>query len=278
MLKKGFFILMALLMASGCGADREKVKGSSKEEPQVQTKESSVQEKLEITGDVTVASDAAVFDLKAKNVSQEQLSLTFHSGQEFEVVVMDGQGEEVYRYSAGKMFTEAIKTISLDPGKTLAWQDKWVFPEEVQGGSFKVKMFVTSRKINDKEVEIGTLSTTTNFTLPETDNQSKNTSEQQAFRNVSVSGGEGSYTITGEAQVFEGTFFYTVDDGHNYIVEEKMVQVKEGGPGWFPFQFEVSIPPEKLPENGTLNLTLYERSAKDDSIVNEYSVALDQFK
>jgi hypothetical protein len=77
--------------------------------------------------------------------------------------------------------------------------------------------------------------------------------------------------------VFEGSFHYTVDDGHNYIIDEQVAHVKQGAPEWSPFELNLSIQSEKWPENGTLTLHLYERSEKDGNVIHSYDVALEQF-
>lgn len=102
-------------------------------------------------------------------------------------------------------------------------------------------------------------------------------SESTAFRNITVSGEDGEYVVNGEARVFEAVFFYTVEDGHDYIIEETKVTANEGAPAWSPFELKLSIPEEQLPINGTLTLELYEKSAKDGSAINETFVELQEF-
>ncbi|TLS49241.1 hypothetical protein FE782_26810 [Paenibacillus antri] len=97
-----------------------------------------------------------------------------------------------------------------------------------------------------------------------------------AFRNVVVSGSAGSYTIRGEARVFEATMQYAVSDGHRYLFE-KTVQVNEGAPAWSAFELKVDVPASQLPVNGTLMLELFEYSAKDGAKVNIWAVPLEGF-
>jgi hypothetical protein len=97
-----------------------------------------------------------------------------------------------------------------------------------------------------------------------------------AFCNVEVSGSGGQYTVTGEARVFEAVMNYTVEDGHNFIVED-FYMLDEGAPSWSSFTLELDIPQVKLPDNGTLTLELFEYSAKDGSKINVISVPLETF-
>ncbi len=98
--------------------------------------------------------------------------------------------------------------------------------------------------------------------------------ENQAFRNITVSGSQGTYVVTGEARVFEANFQYEVEDGH-YIFLEGSANASEGGPDWGTFTININIPEGDLPEYGTLMLILFEESADDGSRVNELPVVLE---
>ena len=100
--------------------------------------------------------------------------------------------------------------------------------------------------------------------------------ENQAFRNISVSGSSGNYVITGEARVFEATVQYEVEDGH-YIYVEGFVTASEGAPGWGTFTINIDIPEADLPDNATLMLILFEESAQDGSRLHEMPVVLEVF-
>ncbi|HHW39107.1 MAG TPA: hypothetical protein GXX18_18045 [Bacillales bacterium] len=102
-------------------------------------------------------------------------------------------------------------------------------------------------------------------------------SESTAFRNISVAGKNGEYVVNGEARVFEAVFLYTVEDGHDYVIEETQATANEGAPAWSPFELKISIPEDQLPMNGALTLELYEKSAKDGSVINETFVKLEEF-
>ncbi|WP_162848386.1 Gmad2 immunoglobulin-like domain-containing protein [Paenibacillus nanensis] len=97
-----------------------------------------------------------------------------------------------------------------------------------------------------------------------------------AFCHVKVSGSGGTYTVTGEGRVFEAVMAYAVEDGHNYLLES-FHTLDSGAPAWSPFQLEIVIPEEQLPENGTLILELFEYSAKDGSKINTLIIPLETF-
>ncbi len=98
----------------------------------------------------------------------------------------------------------------------------------------------------------------------------------KAFRNILVSGSHGTYTVAGEARVFEATLQYEVEDGH-YIFQEGFETASTCGPDWGIFTINIHIPEENLPQYGQLRLILFEESAKDGSRINELSVPLETF-
>lgn len=100
--------------------------------------------------------------------------------------------------------------------------------------------------------------------------------QNNAFRSIAVNGKGGSYTVTGEARVFEATMSYSVEDGHYYLLEGN-VNLDAGAPAWSPFKLDIAIPKQQLPLNGTLMLELYEISAKDGTRINVLSVPLERF-
>lgn len=104
----------------------------------------------------------------------------------------------------------------------------------------------------------------------------KNPIINQAFRDITVSGAQGNYVITGDARVFEATIQYEVEDGH-FIFSKGFVTASEGAPGWGIFTININISKEKLPKNGSLSLILFEESAKDGSRMNELIVPLETF-
>lgn len=115
---------------------------------------------------------------------------------------------------------------------------------------------------------------------PENDTESTTReveTEGEAFRNVTVSGENGAYTIEGEARVHEGSFIYTVEDGHYVLVEPTSVQVVEGAPAWSSFEIEIDISEEDLPTYSSLTLTVFEESAEDGSPVHVNHLLLQKF-
>ncbi|MGH7663921.1 MAG: BsuPI-related putative proteinase inhibitor [Gemmatimonadaceae bacterium] len=63
--------------------------------------------------------------LHVTNRSGGQLELRFPSGQTHEFLVLDPVGREIWRWSEGRMFTQALKTHLLNDGETVTYTEEW---------------------------------------------------------------------------------------------------------------------------------------------------------
>ena len=115
-----------------------------------------------------------------------------------------------------------------------------------------------------------------NETLKRVEITHGNPTQNVAFRNVSITGSQGDYVVTGEARIFEATLQYEVEDGHNVLLAG-FETASAGAPAWGTFTIDIDIPEADLPENGTLTLILFEASAKDGTPVNQLYVPLETF-
>lgn len=66
-----------------------------------------------------VAGDTVWWAFEVENVTSEPIDLVFTSGQKGEVVLTQN-GVQKYRWSADKVFTEAIETVVLGPGESVS--------------------------------------------------------------------------------------------------------------------------------------------------------------
>ncbi|MFN8570756.1 MAG: BsuPI-related putative proteinase inhibitor [Gemmatimonadaceae bacterium] len=74
--------------------------------------------------DVAVG-DQVEFVLHVTNKAQKRLELTFPSGQTYDVTVLDSLGREVWRWSEGRMFTQALQNKVLEADETMSVQAEW---------------------------------------------------------------------------------------------------------------------------------------------------------
>lgn len=94
----------------------------------------------------------------------------------------------------------------------------------------------------------------------------------ERFRNVKADRiSDTQFRITGKARVFEATFNWVIEDGHEEL--QKGYQMTDAGaPEWGNFNFTVNA--VKKRRNSTLHLLLFESSAKDGSRLSELPVLL----
>jgi hypothetical protein len=99
--------------------------------------------------------------------------------------------------------------------------------------------------------------------------------ENLVFKKVVVSGDSGSYRVVGQVKSQNGSFYYTVEDGHHQQIQETRKEISGDATEWSTFVLELKIPEELLPQNGTLMLNLYERN--NGAIVHNYPAVLEKF-
>jgi len=59
------------------------------------------------------------FALDVTNPTKKDVELTFPDGQTHDFVVLDSVGREVYRWGAGRMFTQSVQNRTIDGGETM---------------------------------------------------------------------------------------------------------------------------------------------------------------
>ena len=122
-------VLMALLLLAGCAANgRDSGAGAPALLPSVK---------------VTLLGDSVRFLLQVTNTTAQPVELEYPTGQGYDFVVRRG-GEEVWRWSAERMFTQALRTERLAPGGTLSYDAVWSPPAGAEG-EYEVAGLLTAR-------------------------------------------------------------------------------------------------------------------------------------
>ena len=65
------------------------------------------------------------FAFHITNNAAKSLELTFPSGQTHEIAVLDSAGREVWRWSEGRLFTQALQNRVLEASETVTYQASW---------------------------------------------------------------------------------------------------------------------------------------------------------
>ena len=79
--------------------------------------------------DVTVLNDDVRFVVTITNTSTKKIELTFPNGQTHDVTVHDAIGTEIWRWSAGRMFTQSLRNRPLEPHASLTYSVRWRRPD-----------------------------------------------------------------------------------------------------------------------------------------------------
>ena len=92
------------------------------------------------------------------------------------------------------------------------------------------------------------------------------------FKEVTVEKiAEHKFLVQGKGQIFEASFNWVVEDGHEEI-KKGFEMTDAGAPEWGNFKFTIDV--QKKDPNSTLHLILFESSAKDGSRQYELPITL----
>lgn len=78
--------------------------------------------------EIKVQRDGVEFDLNVVNEAKKHIELAFPNGQTHEFVVVDSVGREIWRWSATRLFTQALQNKLLSPGEAMRVSEHWDHP------------------------------------------------------------------------------------------------------------------------------------------------------
>ncbi|WP_409274375.1 BsuPI-related putative proteinase inhibitor [Neobacillus sp. SCS-31] len=242
-----------------------------------------VQEGLRLNVQAEPGADEAAIRIQLVNNSAETARLQFPTSQFYEITVLDESGGEVFLFSKGRAFLQAIQNVTIPAGGTKEWKEKWNYSEDgirVPAGTYKVIVQLLPTSIDGKAPVQSAMNAETTVAIPapgQEGTRAEEPDEQTIFRDVRAQGANGSYKVTGKARPYSGEFFYTVEDGHSQHIPETRISSGASFPKWAEFEIPITVPAGKLPKNGALILNLYEK--KGGSISGQpLAVILEQFR
>lgn len=80
---------------------------------------------------VSVGASTVRFALDVKNASPRHLEVNFKNGQTYDFVVVDTVGRVLWRWSAGRMFTQSVQNKQLGKGDVMHIEESWDRPPKV---------------------------------------------------------------------------------------------------------------------------------------------------
>jgi len=90
------------------------------------------------------AGDSVRLTLRITNASRDAIPLTFPTGQSYDFVIRR-DGREVWRWSEGMMFTQAIRQETLAPDETRTYTASWSHPADSRG-AFSAEGWLTAQE------------------------------------------------------------------------------------------------------------------------------------
>jgi hypothetical protein len=95
------------------------------------------------------------------NTGSGPVSLTFNSGQRYDLVIRRPRGDEVWRWSYDKAFIQVIQTVKLQPqgslAYTAAWDQKDFQARRVDAGSYEALAIFYGRVEGGREMRLAPL-------------------------------------------------------------------------------------------------------------------------
>lgn len=79
--------------------------------------------------DVKLDRHEVQFALHVTNQGRKHVEVAFPNGQTHEFVVVDSVGREVWRWSASRLFTQALQNKLLGGGETMSVGERWAHPQ-----------------------------------------------------------------------------------------------------------------------------------------------------
>ncbi|HAQ07368.1 MAG TPA: hypothetical protein DCR24_07555 [Bacillus bacterium] len=222
--------------------------------------------------DTVAGPEKAEFGLVLRNNGDIPLSVEFPTSQKYEITVLDSKKNKVYQYSEGRAFAQVIETLVIKPKETVKWKESWDYSVEgkrIKEGEYTVIAKLKATAINREPItDSSLLKDVKKMYIP---------GENPVFMQIKAEGSKGEYKVNGEARPIDGKFYYSVEDGHNELIRQTEVALGSKYPEWKSFTINLSIPSNKLPQNGSLILNLYERSKESGEILHTFPVLLERF-
>ncbi len=109
-------------------------------------KKQPLQGLFETTMEIVDAEEKLDIHFSLKNISGKHLQIAHGSGQQYDISVYNEQGEEVYRWSYNKAFTQALIQRKLKQGDQLDFEEEWRLAdsngEPVPAGNYTIEITV----------------------------------------------------------------------------------------------------------------------------------------
>ncbi len=120
-------LLCSAALAFACGPRARNETASNRGEPTRVVRVVDPSSPLTPSLDVTV-NDEVRFAFEITNDGKKKLELNFADGRTHDLVVLDSLGREVWRWSEGRLFTQAMQNRVLRTSDMLRYEEQWEAP------------------------------------------------------------------------------------------------------------------------------------------------------
>lgn len=80
---------------------------------------------LDVAFDAVNVGAAVDLHFRIANPTGEAVTFDFPTGQRYDFAAYDANGQELWRWSAGKAFTQALGSVTVQPGEALEYLERW---------------------------------------------------------------------------------------------------------------------------------------------------------
>lgn len=151
----GVLVGVVMLVAAAAPVTVDRVEGSLRYQASIPKRTYAAGEVIEVS-------------LTTRNIGGGPVSLTFYSGQRFDLLARRPRGDEVWRWSHDKAFIQVVTTVLLRPGEVLGgrpdkatWDQRDLQGRRVDPGSYEiVATFMGSVEGGAREVQLPPLAIT----------------------------------------------------------------------------------------------------------------------
>ena len=142
-------LIVIISLLTGCSSENKSNADETNQEVEVQEVMSN---ELDLDFQVMSSTNETQFLISLTNRSDQLKKVEFHSSQKYEISVTDQKGEEVFTYSKGKMFSQALETALIKSGENMEWEEVWKH-DPLPSGQYKAKVTILSHKSNNLTLE-----------------------------------------------------------------------------------------------------------------------------
>ncbi len=273
-LKKRYILLLTCsLLLSGCGANNEKeIKPTPSTKQTIEQNNDIDISKLSTKLEVTEANGLVTMRYSLRNGDTIPAKLTFPSAQIIDYTIKNAQGEVIYQSSKDLSYAQAITDVTIPEEKAQVWQEQVNLADKnLPFGNYEVTANIVAKSINDKDVQGAIQPIQQSFSYHKVSTVNDNGSK------IVISGENGHYEVKGTYLSDQDTIYYSVEDGHNNLIDETVLPVKIKSGSVNLLDFSLDIPKESLPNNGVITLVIYEKN-KDDQVTKSLIAPLQQFE